>query len=312
MTLTVACEQEIDYVVTAELMTQSFALQEAVPPARLAWLYERSFSLGTTVVSLRDGERKVGQIALVRQMLTVNGKRETAAQLVDLFILPGYRGKQALRALYDEVERQFISQGIRFAIGMPNAKAVGVNAYFFGLQTYLVLPVSVGICLRRPAAQSGTSFRFDPRERDRILPLLAQFRTAESDDGLIWNEAILSDRLSRPGREYGIHVVGNLLLISLLGRSRGIVHTLLCGFFVRTGCRASEDELNDAVRAACRMWGCSLFVYVGVNDKLPRSPGIVLPRRVRPSPMAVQVRDFKPDHAPLRLDRYELVDFDYA
>lgn len=312
MTLTVACEQEIDYVVTADLMTQAFAHGEAIQPARLEWLYAHAFSLGTTVVSLRDGGRKVGQIALVRQMLTVNGKRETAAQLVDLFILPGYRGKQSLRALYDEVERQFISQGIRFAIGMPNAKAVGVNAYFFELQTHLVLPVSVGICLRRPAAQDAISFRFDLRERDRLMPLLAQFRTAASDDGLIWDETILFDRLSRPGRDYGIHIVGNLLLISLLGRSRGILHTLLCGFLVRTGCRASQDELRDAVRAACRMWGCSLFVYVGVNDKLPRCPGIVLPRRVRPSPMLVQVRDFQPEQARFRLDRYELIDFDYA
>jgi hypothetical protein len=312
MTLTVACEQEIDYAGTADLMTQAFALGEAMPAARLEWLYEHSFSLGTTVIALREGERKVGQIAMVRQALMVNGRRETAAQLVDLFILPGHRGKQSLRLLYDEVGRQFARQNIRFAIGMPNAKALGVNAHFFGLQTHLVLPVSVGFCLRAPTSRDGMSLRFDPRERDRILPVLAQFRTAHDDDGLIWDETILFDRLSRPGREYGIHVVGNLLLISFLGRSRGIVHTLLCGALVRTGRRASQGELDEAVRAACRMWKSRLFVYVGVNDKLPGPPGMVLPRRVRPSPMLVQLRDFEPDRAPFRLDRYELIDFDYA
>lgn len=312
MTLTVACEQTIDYTATAELMTKAFALSEAVPPARLRWLYEKSFSSGTTVIALRDGDHKVGQIAMLRQALMMNGVRETAAQLVDLFIVPGHRGKAALRLLYDEVERQFIQQDIRFAIGMPNAKALGVNAYFFKLQPYRVLPFSVGVCIRAPGSREGTSLRFDVVDRDRILPLLAEFRTADRDDGLIWNEAILFDRLSRPDHHYGLHVVGNLLLISSRRRSRGIAHTLLCGFFVRPGGRASQGEMDEAVRAACRMWGYPVFVYVGTNDRLPAAPGIVLPERLRPSPMLVQLRDFRPERAPFRFDRYELIDFDYA
>jgi hypothetical protein len=97
-----------------------------------------------------------------------------------------------------------------------------------------------------------------------------------------------------------------------LRRSRGIDHTLLCGVLVRPGHRALQAELGDAVHAACLMWRCRLFVYVGINNKLPRLPGLVLPRRVRPSPMLVQLRDFQPEKAPLRLDRYELIDFDYA
>jgi len=28
--------------------------------------------------------------------------------------------------------------------------------------------------------------------------------------------------------------------------------------------------------------------------------------------MLVQLRDFRPDKAPLQLDRYELIDFDFA
>jgi hypothetical protein len=101
-------------------------------------------------------------------------------------------------------------------------------------------------------------------------------------------------------------------LISSPRRSRGIRHTLLCGFLVRPGHQASHAELANTVRAACLMWGHRLFVYVGVNDKLPGPPGLVFPPRIRPSPMLVQLRDFRPEQAPLRLDRYELIDFDYA
>jgi hypothetical protein len=309
---TAECEPQVDYVATAELMTLAFAVTEPTLPERLEWLYNRSFSSGTTVIALRDGQRKVGQIAMVRQTLQLNGEQETAAQLVDLFIIPGYRGRQSLKLLYDEVERQFAEQKVRFGIGMPNAKAFGVNAHFFQLRPYLTLPFSVGMSLSKQVSGDGLSFQFDPLDRNRLLPLLAQFSSADTDNGLVWNETNLFERLSRPAKQYGIHVFGNLLSISSLRRSRGIDHTLLCGFLVRPGHRASQAELDQAVRAACQMWGCRLFVYVGVNNKLPRLPGLVLPRRVRPSPMLVQLRDFRPDKAPLQLDRYELIDFDFA
>jgi hypothetical protein len=38
----------------------------------------------------------------------------------------------------------------------------------------------------------------------------------------------------------------------------------------------------------------------------------VLPAKFRPSPLLVQLRDFKPERQPLRLDRFELIDFDLA
>jgi hypothetical protein len=313
MATTVECEQRIDYAGTAESMTKAFGFHEPISPARLEWLYERAFGLGTTVVALRDGNRKIGQIALVRQVLQLGGQRETAAQLVDLFIAAGYRGRESLRMLYQEVERQFIAQGIRFAIGMPNAKALGVNAHFFDLRPYLTLPVSVGIVPPWPRSNQALSLRFNAHDGDRFVPLLAQFRSASADNGLLWNETMLFDRLSRPAHDYGIHVTGDLLLISSRRRTRGISHTLLCGFLVRPGGRVSAREIDEVVRAACLMWGRRFYVYVGINAKLPKSPGRVMPEKIRPSPMLVQLRDFRPDQSPpFRLDRYELIDFDYA
>src|SRR6185437_17110686 len=156
-------EPHIDYVATAELMTLAFAAPAPIAPERLEWLYNRSFSSGTTVIALRDGQRKVGQIAMVRQTLQLNGERETAAQLVDLFIIPGHRGKRSLKLLYDEVGRQFAEQRIRFGIGMPNTKALRVNAHFFQLQPYLILPFSIGISLSRRTSGGGLSFQFDPQ-----------------------------------------------------------------------------------------------------------------------------------------------------
>jgi hypothetical protein len=75
LTMTPIAEREpdVDYVATAELMTLAFAAPEPIAPERLEWLYNQSFSSGTTVIALRDGQRKVGQIAMVRQTLQLNG-----------------------------------------------------------------------------------------------------------------------------------------------------------------------------------------------------------------------------------------------
>ncbi len=52
MVTTVECEQRADYAGTAEAMTRAFGSREPISPARLEWLYERAFGLGTTVVAV--------------------------------------------------------------------------------------------------------------------------------------------------------------------------------------------------------------------------------------------------------------------
>ena len=65
----------VNYEETARLATEAFAsLNRVIMPERLRWFYERCFSLGATVIALRNGDRKVGQIAMVRQTLRLNGQ----------------------------------------------------------------------------------------------------------------------------------------------------------------------------------------------------------------------------------------------
>jgi hypothetical protein len=310
---TAECEQIINYEETARLATEAFASPNlTIMPERLRWFYERCFSLGTTVIALRDEGRKVGQIAMVRQMLRVDGRQESAAQLVDLFVSREFRGKERLRLLYAEVERQFIKQDIRFGIGMPNAKALGVNEYFFNLKPFLRLPFSMGVALPLPLAKDLLSLRFDASDRDRFLSVFAGFRSSPNENGVIWDENRLYERLCSYRREYGIHVLDNVMLISSPRSSRGVNYTLLCGFMTRRGTHAAPVVARRTVRAACRMWDRPLFVYAGVNSELSSAPGFVMPTKVRPSPLLVQLRDFKPERKPLHLDRFQLLDFDFA
>jgi Acetyltransferase (GNAT) domain len=307
------CEQVVNYEETARLATEAFASpNRVIMPERLRWFYERCFSLGATVIALRSGDRKVGQIAMVRQTLRLNGQEESAAQLVDLFICKEFRGKERLQQLYAEVERQFVKQDIRFAIGMPNAKALGVNEYFFKLKPFLRLPFSMGVAIPFARQRDIQSSRFDPANKSLALSLLAGYGSAPGENGVLWDPARLFERLCNHNSEYGIHILDGVMLISSPRSSRGMMYTLLCGFTTRGSAEASRATTRGLVRAACRMWKRPLFAYAGVNSKLAAPPGMVLPVQLRPSPLLVQLRDFKPDRQPLRLDRFELIDFDLA
>lgn len=307
------CEQIVNYEETARLATQAFASPNLIIlPERLRWFYQRCFSLGTTVVALRDGDRKVGQIAMVRQALRVDGKDKSAAQLVDLFIAREFRGREPLQQLYAEVERQFIKQDIQFAIGMPNDKALGVNEHFFNLKPFLRLPLSMGLAIPLPPPQDLLSFRFDPSNRNQALSLFAGYRSSPGENGVIWDETTLFERLCGYQRKYGIHVLNDVLLISSPRSSHGINYTLLCGFMTCRGVEATPAAVRCLVRDACRLWKRPLFTFAGVNSKLSSPPGVVLPTKFRPSPLLVQLRDFKPERQPLRLDRFQLLDFDLA
>jgi len=172
--------------------------------------------------------------------------------------------------------------------------------------------LSMGVCLPRRSPQDLVSFRLDQTTRDRALSLFASFTGMSEENGLVWDAARLVERLDGVERQYGLHVLDDLLLISSPRMSRGISYTLLCGFLTRPGARVAPQSVRGVVRDACRLWRRPLFAYAGVNNKLPALPGIVLPSSIRPSPLLLQLRDFKPHRKPLRLDRFQLLDFDFA
>lgn len=306
-------EDRVDYEETARLANRVFAATKPVfQPDQLRWFYERCFSQGAAVIALRHDGQKVGQMAMVRQTIMMAGRAESSVQLVDLFVAREHRGKQSLELLFRAVEQECIAQDIRFAIGMPNAAATGVNEFFFKLKPFLRMPLCMGIALPWPTHRTPVAYRFDRTNRNQSLELFARYRTSPDINGQPWNETSLFDRLCGYKQVYGVHALDDLLLISSPRTSRGISYTLLCGFLTSPGTVADAGTVRCLVNSACSMWGRRVFAYAGVNAGLASAPGLRLPARLRPSPLLVQLRDFKPDREPLRLDRFELLDFDFA
>jgi Acetyltransferase (GNAT) domain len=312
-TLTAAPEKHVDYMVAAQLGTDAFDDRNIVlTPAKLKWFYESAFSSGFTVVALLHENKKVGQIAMVRQTLMINGKQQATAQLVDLYIKKSFRGKSALIALYDEVERQFRAQNIRIAFGMPNAKAVSVNEYFFQLKAYLFLDVRVGLAWPMFRRAPVRTLLFSAERKEEVTKLGDEFATPYDENGLSWNGEKLYNRLCSENRHYALHATENLMLVSSPRKKRGIEFTLLCGFLIKQGRTATAKEMRSVINWASATWKRPLFIFAGHNAKLPILPGLPLSRLIHKSPMVLQLRDFAPDQGEFKLTRFQLMDFDFA
>ena len=311
--ITVSEEKAVDYEITANIATEAFGSKGVVFSAqRIKWLYESGFGQGGAVIAAYDDSKKVGQIALLHQKVYLDGKPAAAIQLVDLFVLQAYRSPQLVRSIYREVERLCQARNIRLVLTLPNEKSAPLNERLLKLKPFLSLQARIGIGGWSPR---GSKLRYSgllkSMPKNEALDLLSNFSTPAAENGLRWDAETLFNRMNDPTRDYAVHATTDLLLISSSRKTRGIKHALLCGFFSRSDVPVTPSAMRRLVRAACRFWKHRLFVYAGINHRLPQLPGIPLPVRLRPS-ILVQLRDFAAENPDLRFDRFQLIDSDFV
>jgi hypothetical protein len=311
--ITVSEERAVDYEITARIATEAFGSEEVVFSAqRMKWLYESGFGQGSAIISVYDDGKKVGQIALLHQKVCLDGKPTVATQLIDLFIQQAHRSPQLIRSIYQEVERLCQAEGIHLVLALPNEKSESLNQRLMKLKPFLSLQARIGVGVWRPRLSSlKYSGRLKSMPENEAVDLLSGFVTPAAENGLHWDAETLFNRLNDPTCDYAIHATDDLLLISSSRKTRGVRHALLCGFFARPDAAVTSSVVRQLIRAACRFWKHRIFVYAGVNNRLPRLPGFPLPARLRP-PILVQLRDFDTDQPDLRFDRFQLIDSDFV
>jgi hypothetical protein len=310
--VTVSEEKAVDYALTAKLATEAFADEKVhFSPDRIKWLYERSFGQGTTVLAALDDGRKIGQIALIGQKICVQGETRAAVQLVDLFVVQAHRSAQLVRKLYREVEQICTARDIRYILALPNDKSVALNARFLKLSPLTSLPVRAGLSLLPASAALDYSGSFKSLTRAQALELFSRFACRCAENGVHWDAESLFSRLDDPTRDYAVHASSDLLLISSSRTRKKLSHTVLCAFFVRPDAKIAPGEVDALVGAACAYWKSPLFVYAGVNDRLPKLPGVPLPARLK-RPILVQLRDMTADRWDAKFARFQLIDSDFA
>ena len=311
--ITVSEEKAVDYEITARIATEAFGSKDVVFSAqRMKWLYESGFGQPSTIVAVFDEGKKVGQIALLRQKVYLGGKPAAATQLVDLFILQAYRSPQLVRRIYREVERLCQAQGIRLVLALPNENSASLNERLLKLRPFLSLQARIGVSFGWSRLSNlKYSGRLKSMPGNEAVELLSGFVTPAAENGLHWDAETLFNRMNDPTRDYAVHATADLLLISSSRQTRGMSYALLCGFFARPDAVVTSRAVRKLIRAACHFWKHQIFVYAGVNNRLPRLPGITLPARLRP-PILVQLRDFEADAPDLRFDRFQLIDSDFV
>jgi len=311
--VTVSEETAVDYELTAKIATEAFAFAEGHFSAeRTKWLYERGFGRGTTVLAAIDEGKKIGQIALIGQSVCVAGQVYPAVQLVDLFILQAYRSAQLVRKLYKEVEQFCAKRGIRYILALPNDKSVLLNTRFLKLSPLLSLPIRAGVSLRQPTPNAiSYSGLLRTMTREQAIQLFSTFNAPSSENGSHWDAETLFNRLDDPTSDYAVHSTKNLLLVSSHRMTRGVSYTALCAFLAQPSAEIAETEVDELVRAACRLWKLPAFAYAGTNSRLPKLPGVPLPTKLR-QPILVQLRDVFSDGHDVHFDRFQLIDSDFA
>jgi hypothetical protein len=309
--VTVLEEQTVDYDLTARIATEAFAAENVrFSPDRIKWLYERSFGRGTTVLAAVDNGRKIGQIAMIGQTVCVNDELAPAIQLVDLFIVQAYRSAQLVSKLYKEVDRICAARGIRYLLALPNDKSVLLNARYLKLTPLLSMPIRAGLSLLWPTAKLVHSGLLKSMTEQEATSLFSAFCSV-TENGLRWDAEALLNRLNDPTRDYAVHAIDRLLLISTVRKTAGLPYVTLCAYFAMPQAEVTGSDVRQLVSAACRFWKKPLFVYAGTNGRLPKLPGIALPAKLK-RPILVQLRDTSADVHDVRFDRFQLIDSDFA
>jgi hypothetical protein len=230
--------------------------------------------------------------------------------LVDLLILQAYRSAQLVRKLYKEVDRICAARGIRYLIALPNAKSALLNARYLKLAPLLSMPIRAGISLMGPTSRlvhSGLLKAMGPATgRRRVVCLLPNNREWPA---LGCGVAVRTAQRSHPrlccarDRKVAADLLG--------AKDRRHPLCRLVRLFTKPQAVVTVTDVPELVRAACRFWNKPLFVYAGANGRLPILPGVALPARLK-RPILVQLRDTSTDAHDVRLDRFKLIDSDFA
>jgi hypothetical protein len=126
-----------------------------------------------------------------------------------------------------------------------------------------------------------------------------------------WDAGGLFDRLSDPTCDYAVHATDDVLLISSRRKSAGIGYTALCAFFTRPDAAVAVSGVSNLVAVACRFGSARSSSTPAPTQPCQTCPAFPCPPN-RAWPSLVQLRDVKTDAETVRLDRFQLIDSDFA
>jgi len=300
---------------TVDLLNLVFAFDPPVDVDHLAWYYRANPEGVASVGRVDDDDRQVGNYSLVPVRLHARSGPDVRLGLgVDLATHPDARGTGTFRRTVEDSYRVGTADGLDGILGVANAQSAPRMADTMGWRLLPALRARFLVPTGRPG--STTSHPVDARLLEGPLPdevLPAPTPVPESGHGTRWTADLLRWRLARPRAHYVLHVREDVAFVSTTTRQGPLRVAVLLKVLPR-----SPEALVDAGSVAATLarhhrtpfvlhWGASPHLIGG---------GLVLARRLMPSPLSLVVHSFHDDGAPrvdegsLSVTSFEFLDFD--
>lgn len=278
-------------------------------PEYLRWLYEGS-PLGPVIeANLDDEQGRAGHYAVVPIALASDGAECLGALSLNTAVDERARGGGVFVRLAGEAIEMAERRGVRMIVGVANANST--PGFVRRLSFELVGPLPARILLPSPgrrrrirSAWAGEEAFAPGNVAGDLDDLLA---SPSSGLAPAWTAETLQWRLAAPGARYALHRSEHALLVSTADRSKAVPVAMLLKAFAAKPLDVAERAA--LVRSACRVHRAPLALHVGINE-VAGFRGLVLPERLRPSPLNLIVRRLAGAPPPTDIAQFEFLDFD--
>lgn len=298
---------------TAALLNEVFGFDPPVGPDDLTWYYDRNPAGVASVGRVEDidGERRLGNYALVPLRFRCGDDELTLGLGVDLAVLPEARGAGTFRRTVEDAYARGTADGLDGILGVANAQSAPRMVQTLGWASLPPLPVR--LLPPRPARTLPRTHLVDPSflasgVLEDLLP--AQPVLPSGGWAPVWTPEVLRWRLAKPRARYVVHAGDDLVAVSTRTVIRGVPFAVLLKVLPRRPF-ARPVPSGGVAGALARHHRTPFVVHWGANAHL-RIRGVPLPRERMPSPLELVTYAFTPrlDAAGLRFATFEFLDFD--
>lgn len=301
--------EDLDPVRTSALARSAFHKSgPELSPERFAWTYREGYDRTKIVSAYADGQ-KVGQLAAFFKTVDIGGERQTAAELVDLFVTPEFRSFQIVSSLYKELRKAVVSEGASLIYAYANDAASLLNKRFFKMEEVTQLPARMGLSAGILSLSSGSGIVIH-RDKDAMASLHADLSGGDGGGGLAWTRDQFRRRISSPIYRYAMASDGDVAILASPRVIRSVPVLLICATFTRGGKTTGSRSIPALVASLCKATRRNLYLHVGWNDAIGFDRGFTLPDKALRGKFLMQSNFLNSRRDGIR--RFELLDVDYG
>ncbi|MDA2989431.1 MAG: GNAT family N-acetyltransferase [Actinomycetota bacterium] len=271
--------------------------------AYLQWLYTQSPS-GLVIAADHDDDLgRVGHYAVIPQRWLRAGEPALYALSLNTAVAERARGQGLFTRLARAAYKTSVERGVDAIVGVANENSTPGFIGKLGFRNLGPLPVIATSA--RPTRSVPRIIAADQLPGDDVLNAQASL----GDTRRTWDAQELAWRLQAPNETYLAVRLPDALVIACTTKVAGLKFAVILKVFTLP----SRDPVDTSAIVAhvCRATRSPFVVYAGFNPQF-RLSGLVVPMRLRPSPLNLIIRsaDESQNTDQFIPDCFEFLDFD--